>query len=630
MEEKHAGILEKRLKPGELAKLHKIDNEKLLRFVADSVDLCEPEEVFICTDADEDIDRIRKLALEQGEELALETEGHTIHFDGYHDQARDKERTAYLVPKGSHLGDRLRTVEKEKGVAEIRNILRGIMRNKLMIVRFLCLGPTDSDFSVVCVQITDSAYVAHSESVLYRPGYEQFRKMGSSSEIFRFLHSAGELGSEHNVSRNIDERRVYIDLEDEIVYSTNTQYAGNTIGLKKPALRLAIRKADREGWLAEHMFLMGVHGPEERVTYFSGAFPSGCGKTCTSMVAGHTVVGDDLAYLRAIDGEARAVNVESGIFGIIENVNERDDPVIWDALHQPGEVIFTNQLMANGRTYWLGMDIPTPDTGINHSGEWYEGKIDADGKEIPLANKNARYTIRLEDLANVDPALHDPEGVALGGVIYGGRDSDAWVPVCESFDWAHGILTMGASLESKTTAATLGKSGERKFNLMSILDFLSIPLGRYIQNNLSLADELERTPKIFGVNYFLEDERGGFLNAKLDKAVWLRWMEHRVHGEVGAIETPVGLIPTFEDLEKLFPEVLGKTYAQGDYEKQFAIRVEHLLEKLDRVEAIYRNDVPDVPDLLFRVFGEQRERLRQASEKHRLHTIPPSAFPRVD
>ncbi len=617
-------ILRAAMPESELAKLEALDNDKLHRFVAEAVARCRPADLFVCTDAPEDLERIRTMALETGEEASLAVEGHTVHFDGPRDQARDKGNTKYLVRPGQDLGSRLNTVDREEGLGEINRILDGSMADKTMIVRFLCLGPTNSPFSISCVQITDSPYVAHSESLLYRAGYEQFRRIGSSPDFFRFLHSEGPL--ENGVSRDVANRRVYIDLEDEIVYSTNTQYAGNTVGLKKLALRLAIRKADREHWLAEHMFLMAVVGPEDRATYFTGAFPSACGKTSTAMTQGNRVVGDDLAYLRLFDGQVRAVNVESGIFGIIENVNQSDDPLIWKLLHEPGEVIFSNVLVADGRPYWLGMGVETPKKGVNFQGEWYEGKTDEQGKPVPLAHKNARYTIRLDGLANLDPTLHDPQGVALGGIIYGGRDADTWVPVCESFDWAHGVCTFGASLESKTTAATLGAQGVRTFNIMSNLDFLSLPLGRYLVNHLKFGARAEPAPRIFAVNYFLEDDRGRFLNTKLDKIVWLQWMERRVRDGIAAIETPVGWIPRYEDLARLFEAHLGKEYSREDYERQFSIRIDALLAKLDRIEAIYRKDVPDTPEELYRQFDAQRKRLEDAARNHGARVISPSAF----
>jgi phosphoenolpyruvate carboxykinase (GTP) len=489
------------------------------------------------------------------------------------------------------------------------------MLGRQMLICFFCLGPVDSDFSIPCIQITDSPYVAHSEILLYRPGYEQFRKIGSSPDFFRFLHSEGEL--ENAVSKNIDKRRVYIDLEEEMVYSVNTQYGGNTIGLKKLSLRLAIQKASPEGWLAEHMFLMGVHGPSGRVTYFAGAFPSACGKTSTSMLPGQTIVGDDIAYFRKKDGEPRGVNVEKGIFGIIRDVNSEDDPIIYEALTKPGDIIFSNVLIDdNKKPHWLGMGSELPTKGLNHSGSWHKGKTDANGNEITASHKNARYCLSIPELGNCDPMLEDPEGVIVGGIIYGGRDSDTLVPVEQAFDWTQGIILKGASLESETTAATLGKEGVRTFNLMSNLDFLSIPLGRYIQNNLDFADGIDNPPLVFSVNYFLRDKQGKYLNGMADKLVWILWAELRANGDVDGIETPTGLIPKYEDLARLFKEHLSREYTEADYVEQFTIRIPENLAKLDRVEKIYREKVADTPQILYDTFAEARDRLKATQQRH--------------
>jgi len=247
-----------------------LNDPGLIDFVAKYVRHCNPASIFVCTDRDEDAEYIKSKAIEAGEEKRLAVSGHTIHFDGYHDQARDKKMTKYLLPPEVDLGP-LNAVDKESGLNEIHGILKNIMEGKEMFVCLFCLGPTDSPFSIPAVQLTDSSYVAHSESILYRRGYEEFKRR-RQGKFFKIVHSAGVL--EDGVSKNIKERRIYIDLENYIVYSSNTQYAGNTVGFKKLSLRMAIYKASREGWLAEHMLVMGVHGPDDRVTYFSGAFPS--------------------------------------------------------------------------------------------------------------------------------------------------------------------------------------------------------------------------------------------------------------------------------------------------------------------------------------------------------------------
>ena len=612
MDSKHSDILRSKLDPDSFAALEALENDKLHAFVADAVALCRPDSVKVCTDAPSDEAYVRQLAIDNGEEQPLALAGHTIHFDGYNDQARAKEVTKYLLPEGVDLGKRLNAVGRDEGLAEIRDLFAGSMAGRQMLVLMFCLGPTRSAFSISCVQITDSAYVGHSEYMLYRGGYEQFKRLGGGAEFFRFLHSAGRLDGA--VSADVDKKRVYIDIAEDAVFSVNTQYAGNTVGFKKLALRLAIRKADREGWLAEHMFVMGAQGPGGRVTYFSGAFPSACGKTSTAMLPGETIVGDDIAYIRESDGEARVVNVEAGIFGIIRDVNPQGDPEIHKVLTHPGEVIFGNVLVHEGMPYWLGMGTEMPPQGVNYSGPWHTGKVGPDGKEVGGAHKNARYTVRLSDLSNRDARADDPEGVTVGGVIYGGRDSDTCVPVQESFDWTHGVITMGASLESETTAATLGAEGVRTFNLMSNLDFLAIPLGRYIENHLGFAARLRRVPKIFGTNYFLRNPEGEYLNGMLDKGVWIKWMELRVHDDVDAIEAPTGMLPRYEDLRRLFKEFRGTDYAVDDYVRQFTIRIPENLAKLQRIEAVYHQDVPDTPQVVFDTIAAQRRRLQQLQQ----------------
>ena len=608
--EKSKELLREKCQHENYQRLLALNNPVLFDFIAGYVKLCNPSSVFVRTDSLEDSQYIRERAIAQGEETKLNIKGHTVHFDGYFDQARDKTNTRFLITKDLDLGSGLNCIDREIGLNEIQDLLKNIMQKKQMYILFLCLGPVDSDFSIYAVQITDSAYVAHSEDILYRPAYEIFKRKGPNIEFLKYVHSAGELNN--NVSKNIDKRRIYIDFLDNIVYSVNTQYAGNTVGLKKLSLRLAIRKADREKWLAEHMFLMGVYGLNNRKTYFAGAFPSLCGKTSTCMVKGETIVGDDIAYLRKKNKRVLAVNVERGIFGIIKDVNPQDDPLIWEAINKPGEIIHSNILVKDGIPCWQGDKREIPSEGINFSGRWSKNKVDEKKNPIPYAHPNARYTIILKTLRNCDSELENPQGVEIAGAIYGGRDSDTWPPVFESFNWQHGVITIAASLESETTAATLGKEGVRKFNPMANLDFLSIPISRYIKNYLDFAKQFKHPPLIFGVNYFLKDKDGSFLTGRQDKRVWLKWMELRVHGDVESIKTPIGFFPKYEDLKKLFLKVLNKDYQEKDYIQQFSLRVTQNLEKVKRITQIYKEKFPDAPQVLFKILNQQEERLQQA------------------
>ncbi len=606
-------ILKDKLSPQDLEKIFSLENSHLERFLSFYIELCNPREIRILSEP-QDIEFIKKEAIKKGEEIELKIKGHTAHFDGIYDQARDKKNTKFLLPKGEELED-INFLEREEGLNEIHSFLKDIMKDGTLYICFFLLGPKNSEFSIPCVQLTDSAYVAHSEFILYRTGFEEFKNLKDRESFFKFVHSQGELDKNKN-SKNIDKRRIYIDLLTNTVLSVNTQYGGNTIGLKKLALRLAIKKASQEGWLAEHMFIMGIRGPKDRITYFTGAFPSMCGKTSTAMLKTECIIGDDLAYLRNVKGRVKAVNPEKGMFGIIQGINEKDDPILWKVLYSEGEIIFSNILVTENReVWWLEKTKEPPSRGRNFSGDWFLGKKDKDGNIILPAHKNARFTLELKLLENLDPNLEDPKGVEVKAIVYGGRDSDTWPPVEQAFDWAHGVITKGASLESETTAATLGKEGERKFNPFSNLDFLSIPIGKYIEMYLEFGKNLQSPPLIFSVNYFLKNKEGKkYLNSKEDKIIWLKWAELRVYREVKALKTPTGFIPKYEDLKRLFKEILEKDYSEADYIQQFSLRVKENFSKIERITRIYKK-LSKVPPLLFETLEAQKTRLLEVQRK---------------
>ena len=608
-ENEYLDILRKRMDQENYEKLRAIPNPTVHKFIAEAAELCNPKEIFVCSDTPDEIAYIKHMAIVSGEEsAALSTPGHTFHFDGPYDQGRDREATKLLVPKGDHLSPTLKQIDRDEGLREIFSLLRGSMEGRTMIVRLLILGPANSIFTIPCLECTNSWYVAHSVSLLYRKGYETFLHMNPDTDFFKTLHSSGRL-NERMISIDHDKKRIYIDYVTNTVYSVNTQYAGNSIGFKKLALRLAIRKAHREGWLAEHFMVMGVHGPGGRKTYIAGAFPSACGKTSTAMLPGETILADDIAYLRNIDGVCRAANAEMGIFGILQNVNPIDDPIIYQVITSPNEIIFSNVLIKDAKVWWLGMGCDLPDEGINFSGKWWKGKKGANGKEIPPASENARYTVSLKVLPNCDPELDNPLGVEIGAIIYGGRDHRAYVLIQQGYDWKHGIIVYGASLETETTFAITEEQGKYEINVMSIQDFISIPLGQYIKNYLEFGERLKKKPLVFGANYFLRDLRTGeFLNSRRDKHVWIKWVELRVHDDVGALKAPTGLIPKYEDLASLFKQVLNREYTREEYIRQFTIRVPENLRKIERVKDFWVK-IPDAPDKIFQVLNEQAKRL---------------------
>lgn len=627
MDSKFTELLKSLMDEKSYQKLIVLDNPKVIDFIGSFAEHCTPKSIYVCDDSLEDVEYIKAMSLEKGEEARLALDGQTIHWDGYGDQARDKGNTRYMVYKENLPKMKsLNSVEYEAGLEEIMGIAKGNMAGKDAVVKFFCEGPAFSQFTIPCVQFTDSWYVAHSEAILYRPAYEHFKKMsaGEKDDFFRFIHSAGQL-DERGCVVNLDKRRIYMDTQNNIVYSMNAQYAGNSVGLKKHSMRLAINKSGKEGWLCEHMFIMAcVNDDKERKTYFAGAYPSACGKTSTAMIPGEQIVGDDIAYFRNIDGEFRAVNVEQGIFGIIKDVNSIDDPVIFDNLRKPQELIFSNVLRGeDNMPYWLGMGMETPKKGDNHAGAWTEGMKDAKGNTIGLAHGNARYTMRLDYLENFDEeGFEAKDGVKIDGVLYGGRDSDTTVPVEESGSWEDGILLKACTLESETTSATLGAEGVRTPSPMANLDFVSYPLGEYTINNLKFVENMKEEPKVFSTNYFLRTPEGKFCTDKLAKKVWLHWAEGRVHGEYDSQPTPTGRIPLYEDLKALFKKYLDLDYTLEEYTYQFTFRCTKWIEKLERSKAFYVKMDADCPQLILDKWDAAIKKISEAKAKYGDNILP--------
>lgn len=620
MKSHYACLLKEKL-GGTFQKLEALKSEKLNDFLGEYIELCNPATVRFCDDSEEDAAYIRSKSLERGEERQLARPNQTIHFDGYNDQAREAKNTKFLAkPEDMAVMSAFNAIDYETGLAEIKSIAKGIMAGREAIVKIYCEGPAFGPFTKACVQFTDSAYVTHSENILYRGGYAHFKSMKDKGDFYGFVHSAGQMDANMNCV-NLDKRRVYMDMEKNIVYSMNAQYAGNSVGLKKHSMRLAINEGGKNGWLCEHMFLMTVlNDAKKRKCHFAGAFPSACGKTATAMIPGEKILGDDIVYFKKIEGEFRAVNVENGIFGIIKDVNEKDDPVIYRTLCRDKEMIFSNILVGeDNMPYWEGMGLETPKKGRNHSGDWFEGKADDKGKKIPLAHSNSRYTMRLDYLENIDPDYNKKDGVKVDVIVYGGRDSDTTVPVEESKSWKDGIVLKAVTLESETTSATIGQEGVRVINPMANIEFLGYSLGKYIDNNVKFAEGLEAShvPKIISVNYFLKSAQGKFCTSKLAKKVWLHWAEARVHNEVGAYETPTGFIPKYEDLAPLFKQFLpAEKFSEEDYKYQFSFRCSAWLAKIGRAVAYLKKNAPDCPAYVYEMLDGAAKRIEAAKAKH--------------
>ena len=607
-------LFELRCDQEDVTKLSKITNEEALLKIANAISMTNPDAVFVNTGSDTDVQKVREMSLKKGEEQPLAMKDHTIHFDLAQEQARIIDRTFYIVNEGEEVSVLAKKILRYEAYEYANTHMTGIAKGKTLLVGFFSRGPIGAQTAIPALEITTSTYVMHSANILYRHVYDQFdEEVSRLGLFFTNVHSEGP-----NRPEDLPNARVFMDRSWLTTFSMFCTYAGNTLLLKKGNHRFAVDLATYyriEQDLSEHMFITGLTGPGGRKTFCAGAAPSGCGKTTTAMV-GTDFVGDDLAQLWiAGDGTLRAINPEKGIFGIVQNVNREDDPYLMKALREEGaEVIWTNVLIDENRVpHWVGNGEEHPKKGVNFQGEWWEGKTEKNSKPIPLSNPNARCTVDNKFIGNYnETAAEDPRGVEIKVITYSGRDSDTMPPVWVAKNPDHGVV-IGASVLSAATATEVGAKGVRR-QPWANEPFIPGPLADYMDAQFVFfnSDKLKSKPTMAGLNYFLTfGARGGegdnLLGEKHDVKVWLGWLELRAHRDVGAIETPIGFIPKYEDLEELFAGI-GKEYPQELYDKQFVFYVDNIIARIDLQEEAYGKE-ENIPAKLFEVYAEQRKGL---------------------
>ncbi|MEE4240747.1 MAG: phosphoenolpyruvate carboxykinase (GTP) [Desulfopila sp.] len=604
------------------AKIAAIHNEEALIKVANAISLCKPDDVFIDTGNEEDIQWIRDHALERGEEKKLAKPGHTIHFDLPQDQARLVNQTYYIINEGEQMSSLAKSVLRSEALEYVKKYMIGIMQGKVMMVGFFSRGPVGATATVPAIEISSSAYVFHSAEILYRNCFADFdAEVERAGLFFTNVHSQG-----NNIPENVPHARIFMDRSWQTTFSTFCTYAGNTLLLKKGNHRFSVDYATYykpEEQLSEHMFITGMTGPGGRKTFFAGAAPSGCGKTTTAMVGSH-FIGDDLAQIWiADDGTIRAVNPEKGIFGIVEDVNKEGDPHLMDCLRGDGtEVIWSNVLIdEHGVPHWVGNGEEPPQKGINFQGEWHTGKTDDDGNPIPMSHKNSRCTLLASAIKNHATDLaEDPAGVPVKVFTYSGRDADTMPPVWVARTADEGVA-IGASIVSQATATEVGATGVRR-QPWANAPFIPGALADYMAAQFKFFNSTkfreDARPVIAGLNYFLtHGNRGGsgkkLLGEKKDVKVWLGWLELFANGDVGAISTPIGMLPRYEDLKKLFTDI-GKEYPKTLYSSQFALYIDNIIKRIDLQREEYSKEA-NIPQQLFEVYAKQKEELLALKEK---------------
>ncbi len=617
------GVFKENMDQDNFSRIQRIKNQEALLKIANAIAMCRPDNVIINTGSADDKAFIRELALKKGEEAELPMKDHTIHYDLKDEQGRIVDRTFYIANKGEQISSLANKKLRDEAMKEVQEIMTGIMQGKTMMVGFYMRGPIGAPVSNPAIEITSSAYVSHSAELLYRNIYSDFDKeVDRQKHFFANIHSEGL-----NRPEDLPNARVFMDRSHWTTYSMNCTYAGNTLLLKKGNHRFAVDKAVYEGKaneLSEHMFITGMDGPGGRITWCAGAAPSGCGKTTTAM-AGNHFIGDDLAQLWIDEnGSIRSINPEAGIFGIVEDVNRDGDPMLMELLQNPNtEVIWSNVLIdESGVPHWTGNGEESPKKGRNFQGEWEQGMTDKSGKEVPVSHPNSRCTLSSSALANYSDLAEDPDGAETRVVTYSGRDSDTMPPVWAAKNSDQGVV-IGASIVSAATATEVGAKGVKRAPWANA-PFIPGALGDYMDiqfkffGNKKIADN--KRPIMAGLNYFLTHEsRGGtskeLIGEKRDVKVWLSWLERRVHNEVGIIETPIGNLPKYEDLKKLFKSIIDKEYSEDLYDKQFSLYIDNIVARIDlQVEAYGKEE--NIPQVLFDVLNDQRKGLMALNDKY--------------
>jgi phosphoenolpyruvate carboxykinase (GTP) len=522
-------------------------NASIQQWVKEVAALCQPDEVFWCDGSEEEKERLTRVAVECGDLIPLNRQalpGCYLHRSALNDVARTENLTFVCTEDKDDAGPNNNWMAPAESYDKLGKIFRGAMRGRTMYVIPFLMGPHGSPFSKVGIQVTDSVYVVLNMRIMTRMGNVALDHLGNSDDFTRGLHSKADL--------DIERRFICHYPEDNTIWSVGSGYGGNALLAKKClALRIASKLGQKEGWLAEHMLIVGVESPDGEITYICGAFPSACGKTNMAMLVPpasmpgwkiHTI-GDDISWLRVgADGRLWAINPEAGIFGVAPGTGSNTNPNAVQTVKK--NTIFTNvALRSDGTVWWEGHDDPVP----ANAQDWCGKPWDPEGG-YPAAHPNARFTVSLNQTPTYSPQWEKPEGVPISAILFGARRQKLIPLVYQSFDWQHGTF-LGATLASETTAAATGAVGVVRRDPMAMLPFCGYNMGDYWGHWLSMAKRATNPPKIFRVNWFQRNERGRFLWPGFGENLRvLRWVIERAKGGGQADETAIGYLPKASSL----------------------------------------------------------------------------------
>ena len=526
------------------------NNQQVLKFVNDSVALCKPRNVVWITGEEEQLEALRKEAMATGELIKLNEDllpGCYLHHSAINDVARVEGRTFICCNDKEDAGPINNWMDPKEAYEKVGAIFDGSMKGKTMYVIPYSMGAVGSKFSKIGIEITDSIYVVVSMNIMTRIGTKVLETLGDSNDFVRGLHAKADLDA--------DKRYILHFPEDNTIWSVNSGYGGNVLlGKKCFALRIASFQGKNEGWMAEHMLILGVENPQGEVKYIAAAFPSACGKTNLAMLIppelyakkGYKVwcVGDDIAWIRVgEDGRLWAINPENGFFGVAPGTNLKSNPNALKSTMKNS--IFTNVVhnLSNNTVWWEGMDKNPPVDALDWKGNRWTAESGDKG-----AHPNSRFTAPAVNCPCISSEFEAPNGVPLSAIVFGGRRAKTAPLVYQARDWDNGVF-VGSIMASETTAAATGAVGVVRRDPMAMRPFVGYNMADYFAHWINMGKKIKNQPKIFNVNWFRTDDEGHFIWPGFgDNLRVLEWILARCEDKVDAVETAIGYVPNAEDI----------------------------------------------------------------------------------
>lgn len=523
-------------------------NATVRRWVESQIELCQPDRVVWCDGSEAEKQSLTDQAVAEGILIKLNQDklpGCYYHRSNPNDVARVEQCTYICTPIEDESGPTNNWMAPRQMYAKLKDLCAGAMRGRTLYVVPYLMGPAGSPMAKVGVELTDSLYVVLSMRIMARMGELAWKQLGDSDDFSRGLHCMLDLDPAKRIIAHFP--------QDNTVISTGSNYGGNVLlGKKCLALRIGSYLGRNEGWMAEHMLILGVESPAGEKTYVAAAFPSACGKTNFAMMVPPAhfkgwkiwTVGDDIAWMKpGADGRLYAINPEAGYFGVVPGTNSKSNPIAVQTIRR--DTIFTNvALTPDGDVWWEGKDGPVPTECL----DWKGQKWTPESKE-KAAHPNSRFAAPMQNNPALDPQAEAPTGVPISAIIFGGRRADTMPLVYQAFNWIHGVY-VGATMGSEMTAAAVGGLGQVRRDPMAMLPFCGYNMGDYFRHWITMRKLIKFPPRIFHVNWFRKDEQGNFLWPGFGENMRvLKWIVDRCNGRANAAETPLGWVPFAQDFD---------------------------------------------------------------------------------